>query len=691
MMHSLSLEQMSRCGIDETTAGQILLRLNQWQAERSTIECWQQCVEKILTPDSPFALHQLLYQAVFADWKDSQGIPPAWFPSDDQIQATNIAALMHELQIHSYPELHSWSVQHRAEFWHIMMQRLGIQFHQSYTQIVDLSRSIEFPNWLVDAQLNIVESCFQAPANAPAIIFRSPQMPLSSLTYGELRILSHRVANGLVEAGFQPGDAIAIDMPMIAESVAIYLGIVAMGGVVVSIADSFAPDEIATRLRLSNAKAIFTQDAIVRAEKQLPLYTKVIAANAPQAIVFLTDSSTQLRVGDLSWEAFLSSKQQFDVVPVHPTAHTNILFSSGTTGDPKAIPWTQTTPIKCAVDGHLHQDIHPGDVVAWPTNLGWMMGPWLIYASLINQATIGLYYDTPTERGFGEFIQDARVTMLGVVPSLVNCWRTTHCMQGLDWSAIKAFSSTGECSNAQDMLFLMSLAGYRPIVEYCGGTEIGGGYITGTLVQPCAPATFTTPALGLDFVLLDEHDRPTNKGEAFILPPSIGLSTELLNKDHHQVYFADTPPHPTAPDLQLLRRHGDHLERLPNGYYRALGRVDDTMNLGGIKVSSAEIEQALNTVEEICETAAIAVPPPDGGPSQLVVYAVIQPEVTLPKAALQARLQAAIAQSLNPLFKIRDLVIVDALPRTASNKVMRRVLRSQYRASEPAPTTNQVM
>jgi acetyl-CoA synthetase len=245
-------------------------------------------------------------------------------------------------------------------------------------------------------------------------------------------------------------------------------------------------------------------------------------------------------------------------------------------------------------------------------------------------------------------------------------------MQGLDWSAIKAFSSTGECSNPQDMLFLMSLAGYKPIIEYCGGTEIGGGYITGSLVQPCTPSTFTTPALGLDIVILNEDGHSADKGEVFIIPPSIGLSTELLNKNHHQVYFADTP-HST------FRRHGDQMECLPNGYYRAQGRVDDTMNLGGIKVSSAEIEQALNTVEEVCETAAIAISPPEGGPSQLVIYAVVTPETHKDKEAIEADLQKAIAQRLNPLFKIRNLVLVDALPRTASNKVMRRVLRDCLR------------
>jgi acetyl-CoA synthetase len=689
MAKQLSLEQVVTCGVEKNMAAAMLPQIEQWLSSLPASECWQCLTQKILKPNHPFALHQLLYETTFSDWDTSHEPPPAWFPSDGQIQATNIAALMHELKVNSYPELHAWSVQHRAEFWDMMIQRLGICFKQKYTEVVDLWHGVESPQWLVDARLNIAESCFQAPADDLAIIFQPNSGSLATLTYGQLYALTNRIANGLVNAGFQAGDAIAIDMPMTAESVAIYLGIVKAGCIVVSIADSFAANEIATRLRLSGAKAIFTQDYIRRAGRQLPLYAKVVDADAPRAIVLSIDSSPsiKLRLGDLTWEEFLSPNAQFDAVPAHPQAYTNILFSSGTTAEPKAIPWTQTTPIKCAVDGHLHHDIHPKDVVAWPTNLGWMMGPWLIYASLLNRATIALYYGVPTERGFGQFIQDARVTMLGVVPSLVSVWKTTDCMQGLDWSAIKTFSSTGECSNPQDMLFLMSLAGYKPIVEYCGGTEIGGGYITGTLVQPCAPSTFTTPALGLDVVILDEDNHPTNKGEAFIIPPSIGLSTELLNRDHHQVYFDHTPHLPLAPlspkgtpsSPTPLRRHGDQMECLPNGYYRAHGRVDDTMNLGGIKVSSAEIEQALNTVEGICETAAIAISPSEGGPSQLVVYAVVAPDVQKHTAALKADLQNAIAQRLNPLFKIRDLVLVNALPRTASNKVMRRVLRDQYR------------
>ena len=152
-----------------------------------------------------------------------------------------------------------------------------------------------------------------------------------------------------------------------------------------------------------------------------------------------------------------------------------------------------------------------------------------------------------------------------------------------------------------------------------------------------------------------------------------------MNKDHHQVYFAKVGRKPCAPTARSLRRHGDYIERLPNSYYRAHGRTDDTMNLSGIKVSSAEIERIVNNVPGVQETAAIAISPPQGGPSKLVIYLVVAPDIQLDKATLMDSLQTALKQHLNPLFKISDLAIVEALPRTASNKVMRRVLRDQYR------------
>ncbi len=679
----LTVEEFIACGLDKTEALKIAETVNRLLPTQSPTACWYEISRYILTPQHPFALHQFLYERVYADFDRARyGPPPAWFPTDEDITEANITRLMAELHIKTYPELHAWSVANSDTFWQMMIDVLGIKATETYTEAQKDATGISTRL----AKLNIVDSCFNAPDDTVAIVTqRGNDENLSTFTYHELEVLTNRVANGLVDIGMEPGDAVAVDMPMNVESVAIYLGIVKAGCIVVGIADSFAPEEIAIRLRIGNAKAIFTQDYINRAGKRLSLYEKVIAANAPKAIVFCSEGADAIarteREDDTTWDAFLSDEETFTAIPCYPDAHTNILFSSGTTGEPKAIPWTHTTPIKSAADAYLHHDIHPGDVLAWYTNLGWMMGPWLIYASLINRATIALYEGVPTGRDFGVFVQNAKVSMLGVVPTLVRAWKHTDCMHGLDWHAIRAFSSTGECSNPEEMLYLMSLAGYKPVIEYCGGTEIGGGYITGTRVQPAAPSTFTTPALGVDFLLFDDDGNLSDNGEVFIVSPSLGLSTTLLNTDHNEVYFAGTPQ-------SNLRRHGDAIERLGNGFetepwlagvkYRVLGRIDDTMNLSGIKVSAAEIEEVLNSVNEIQETASVAVSPKDGGPSQLIIYTVLtasNAEVT--KQEIHAALQTELSERLNPMFRIHDVVIVDALPRTASNKILRRLLRAR--------------
>jgi acetyl-CoA synthetase len=601
---------------------------------------------------------------------------PAWTPSPEFIDTTNMAWLMRRAGVASFESLHAWSVRNREAFWALAIERLGVRFQRPFSRVADLSAGVESPRWLVDARFNIVESCFAAPAHSPAIIHQAEGGELKMTSFGELEALTGLVAASLRRRGFKLGDSLAIIMPMTAESVAIYLGIIKAGCVVVSIADSFRPKEIATRLRLAEAVAVFTQDVIIRGRKELPLYANLIEAAAPPAIVLPAKDRIKvpMRADDCDWQEFLKGQSQFETAARNPEDHLNILFSSGTTGEPKAIPWTHTTPIKCAADAHFHQNVKPGDVLVWPTNIGWMMGPWLIFASLLNRATMGLYYGAPTNREFGCFVRDAKATMLGVVPSMVKTWRNTGCIEALDWSSIQLFSSTGECSNADDMRWLMALAGGKPVIEYCGGTEIGGGHITGTVTRPCVPGAFNTPALGLDFVILDDKGLPAENGELFIIPPSIGLSTTLLKQDHHEVYFADTP---RGPHGEMLRRHGDQTEKLPNGYWRGRGRADDTMNLGGIKISSAEIEHTVRTVPDVTDAAAIAVAS-EQGPSRLVIYTVCSGTRASQKDVLAAAMQKALRRELNPLFKIHDIVIIPALPRTASNKVLRRVLRDRY-------------
>lgn len=621
----------------------------------------------------PFAQQWDAWRRLHADRDARLPPPPAYTPTEATVARANVTALARRVGAASYHDLWRWSASHRDAFWAAVLEELQVPFHEKPRAIRE-GTSLEDPAWLPGARLNASSLCFQAPRERVAIVLgREGERGLSRVTYGELEDLAARVAAGFVKMGLVPGDAVALYMPMTVACVAAYLGIVRAGGVVVSIADSFAPPEVATRLRLGGAKAILTTAAFTRAGKTFDLYAKVReAGGAPRAIVV---GGAPQRDGDVAWEDFLGRDGTRAAVPAEPQAVTNVLFSSGTTGDPKAIPWTHLTPLKAAMDGRYHQDIHEDDVVAWPTSIGWMMGPWVIYATFGSRATLALFEGAPNSADFVRFVEEARVSVLGVVPAIVRAWRAGHLVHG-EFAGIRVFSSTGEASNVEDYLWLMSRAGYRaPIIEYCGGTEIGGGHITGTVVQPQSPATFSTPALGLDFVILDHEGQrevaENEMGEIWIVAPSVGLSQRLLNRDHHKEYFADAP-------RPGLRRHGDEVERLPGGYWRAHGRADDTMNLGGIKVSSLELERAMDKHPAVYQSAAVAVIPPEGGADQLVVFVVPRGAAKPEAKALQKELQDVVKRELNPLYRIHDVVLVEALPRTASNKIMRRELRKRY-------------
>ena len=598
----------------------------------------------------------------------------SWYPKDDVLKSSNIYQMMLDNNFDAYNDFWKWSATEKEDFWDQTVKNLGIQFHRKYDTVLDVSKGAEYASWLKGAEFNIVDSCFQNNDDSIAIVYQKEGKPITEITQSALQKYINRIANSLIDFGLKSGDRIAIDMPMTLEAVAIYLAGIKAGIPVVTIADSFSPNEIEIRLKITEPKLIFTQDVISRAGKKLPLYEKILTANAPAAIVIRENQDEfPLRTGDVFFNDFLSENEDFQTVMQQPEDMITILFSSGTTGEPKAIPWTHNTPIKCASDGYYHHNIQQNDVVCWPTNLGWMMGPWLIFASLINKGTMALYYGAPMGNEFGSFVQDAGVNMLGLVPSIVRQWKLTKSMESFDWSKIKCFSSTGEASNPEEMEYLMQLANNKPIIEYCGGTEIGGGYVTSTVVQANIVSTFSSQALGGEFIILDDNGALADQGEMFLLPPIMGLSNSLLNRDHHEVYYKNIPMHKN----KVLRKHGDELIRLDNGYYKAQGRADDAMNLGGIKVSSIQIEEVINQLEFIKESAAIAISPENGGPSQLVIYAIVLPGNLSNEEQLK-QTKLIIRQRLNALFKVEKLIAIDLLPRTASGKVMRRKLRDLY-------------
>ena len=747
---------------------------------------WWEFVDRSRRESMPFEAHLAAFRRIFEGRRPEDGPPVVWAPNESVRRQSNLQASMDAVGIEEYDDFHAWSVRDHTAFWTHTLERLGIAFTKPPDAILDQGGGVRNPRWLPGAQLNIVDSCFTADPARPAVVTPGPDgQPLVRTSYGELEGLVNRVANGLRDRNLAPGQAIALYMPLNLECVIAYLAIIRAGSHVVSIADSFPVSEVRRRMAIAGASCAVTMDRYVRSGKTIPLYDTVAEAGASTIIVVpsggaspvddvlspggaansstvppsgsakpvddvpppgaddsaaTSDSSRhhpadattaasnapRLHPGDFAWPDLLSDDDTFESVTGDPYRATNILFSSGTTGDPKAIAWNHLTPIKSAMDGFYHQDVHGDDVTAWPTNIGWMMGPWLVYATLVNGACMALYPGASNTPEYLRFIRRAGVTMQGVIPSLVRTWRRGgmdegrrgDMAEGIDWPSIRVFSSTGEPASRNDYLWLMSRTGYRaPVIEYLGGTEIGGGHLACTVLQPCSPAAFTTANLGVDFVILDETGAEVGEdgtGELFLMPPALGMSQRLLNGDHDAVYYEGCPAGPRG---EVLRRHGDHTQRLHHGYYRAQGRADDGMNLGGITVSPLELERIVDGHPAVYESAAVAVQPEGEGAERLVVFVVqeggdgpasfradaragsspISQADTSPAVptdshagldhyldpnALKSELQDMVSSGLNPLFKIYRVIVVDELPHTASGKLVRRILRDRMKSGD---------
>ena len=675
-------------------------------------QLWRATSKLALTPAHAHATHLALHAACYARWDEAvQGPAPWWTPTRAGAAGTNLARAMARYEggptwtktktgdpCRDLPLFQRLSVQDPETWWSSVIPELGVRFETQPTRILDRPPpgTPDAAIWLPGARMNAAACCLHGrDDDAVALLCADEAAPTAVTTtrVGELRAAATAAGAALTAFGIRAGDSVAIIMPLNATAVALYLGAILIGAVPASVAESFAAPEIASRLRLADARLVVCSGSMRRGGKELDLYGRVAAAADTLPVAVVGRPPPSLRPGHTLWQHALDRLPPGAAAAPTPvalpaSAPLTLLFSSGTTGTPKAIPWTHATPVRCAVDCWANLDVRVRDVVAWPTSLGWMMGPFSIFGALLPGAALALFDGAPTGPEFGAFVQAARVTMLGVVPSLVRAWRATGALDGRDLASVRCFGSTGEASSPDDQAWLAARSRYSPVLELCGGTEVGGGYASGSLLSPWAPATFSTPTMGASFVLLleDGGQSPHGEtaavaGEVALVPPLLGSSQALAcGGDHKAVYYDGLPRAAHAPSRPILRRHGDEFSRLAGGVYAARGRADDAMNLGGVKVSATEVERAVlgdaSCASSLVEVAAVGVPGVGGGPEALVLAVVARAGAAAEPAAVRAAAQAAIRRSLNPLFRVDRVVVVEALPRTATGKVMRRELRA---------------
>jgi acetyl-CoA synthetase len=368
-----------------------------------------------------------------------------------------------------------------------------------------------------------------------------------------------------------------------------------------------------------------------------------------------------------------------------------IIYTSGTTGRPKGALHTHCGfPVKAAQDMAFGTDVHAGDVIYWMTDMGWMMGPWQVFGSLLLGATMFLYDGAPDfpgpDRLWG-LVETHRINQMGVSPTLIRSLipHGEEHFRKHDLSSLKCFASTGEPWNPDPWMWLFEKVGEgkRPIINYSGGTEISGGIVMGNPLLPLKPCAFSAACPGMDADVFDENGRPVRNavGELVLKAPWIGM-TRGFWKDEQR--YLDT----YWSRWENVWVHGDFAAIDNDRLWYILGRSDDTIKIAGKRLGPAEVESILVRHADIVEAAAIGVPHEVKG-SELILFAVTRPGLS-PSDALRQELKKMVVAEMGKALAPKSILFVSDLPKTRNAKVMRRMIRAAYLGLELGDTSSLV-
>ncbi|HSK71633.1 MAG TPA: AMP-binding protein [Pyrinomonadaceae bacterium] len=620
--------------------------------------------------------------------------PIAWQPSEETKERAQLTRFMKQIGVSDFDKLYQYSIDDVEKFTAEVLKFLDVKFDPPYGKLLDLSGGIEFPHWCVGGGFNVVSHCVDRwigteIENQPAVIWEGEAGEVKQVTYKELTLYVEGLAAGLRFNGFEKGDAIGIHLPMMIETVIALLAINRIGAIAVPVFSGYGVDAIATRLNAVEAKALFTCDWFPRRGKPFNAFEvaqEAVARCPTIEKVFLVNQNEpdfvpREKVIDFQ-ELQLDGSKNFNrlnhLEPTNAEDPLIILYTSGTTGKPKGIAHTHCSfPIKAAQDMAFGTDVGRGTRICWITDIGWMMGPWLIYGALMLGGTIVIYDgapDFPEADRMWEFCAKHKVEILGISPTLVRALATygDELPKKHDLSSLRAFASTGEPWNPAPWWWLFEKVGDSriPIINYSGGTEISGGILMGNPLLPIKPCSFPAPCPGIAADILDEEGNSVPAGEVgelAIKKPWIGMARGFWQERERylETYWNR---------FEGVWVHGDFAMRDADEHWFILGRSDDTLKVAGKRVGPAEVESLLVGDERVAEAAVIGVPDEIKG-TAMVAFCVLNSEAT---ENLASELKTIVAKDMGKPLAPSKIHFVSALPKTRNAKVMRRVIRAAY-------------
>jgi acetyl-CoA synthetase len=618
-----------------------------------------------------------------------------WRPTEEMIRSSNIWRFMERHSLETYEELIARSTDDIEWFWDAALKDLGIAWYQPYRKVLDTTAGIPWARWFLGGKTNIVYNCLDrhlpALSNKTALIWEGEDGAVREMSYGELDREVGRLANGLKGLGLQKGDTVGIYMPMCPEMVAAFYAGLKIGAIVIPIFSGFASAPLASRLAHAGAKILITADASLRRGKIHPIKPEADAAAAHlpglNHLIVVKHLGSEIPWNpacDLWYHELIAGRSdpREAVCPTEPLDSEDtalILYTSGTTGQPKGAVHTHGGCLaQMGKELGYHFDLKPEDRFFWLTDIGWMMGPWMIIGVHLFGGTILIMEgapDYPKPDRLWEIIERHRVTIFGISPTAIRMLMRAgdSWAERQDLSSLRILGSTGEPWDEESYLwFFRKVGGGRiPIINISGGTEIVGCFLAPLPITPLKACTLRGPGLGMDVDVFDDQGQPVRgqRGHLVCKKPAPSMTRGFWkNPDRYlETYWSRWP------DVWF---HGDWAYIDPDGYWFLEGRSDDTIKVAGRRTGPAEIEEALIAHPAVSEAAAIGAPDPIKG-EEVIGFVVLRSGYT-PDETLREELKAQVVRALGKTLRPKTIRFVTDLPKTRSAKIVRRVIRAKY-------------
>ena len=616
--------------------------------------------------------------------------PADWVPDAETRGRSRLLRAMNEWGIESLDSLQGFSVNETEKFWRLVVQDLQIDFAEPFERVRTDDDGKPFPEWFVGGRINAATLCAHRHAEGPtaaktAVIYEGDSGQRRALTYLELDREVRQFAANLVAMGVGRGDRVVLFLPVVPEAIVAFLGCAMIGAVVVPAFSGYGAEALAMRLRDSEAVVLVTVDGTTRRGKRVPMKRTadeaLETAPAVQNVVVvrhLWDGGADMKAGrDVYWDELDQNPTPVPTQDMGSNDPLTIIYTSGTTGAPKGIVHSHAGfAVKAAVDFAYGFDIHEDDVIAWIADMGWMLGPLLIMGGLQLGATVVFTEgvpDYPSPTRLWDIAERNKVTFQGVAPTAARAVMNQSDGTFGDLSSIRSFASTGEAWDEPTWRWLFEEVGQsrRPIVNYSGGTETGGGILVAYPFLPVVAGCFNGPLPGMDVAVLDpDGNRVVGQvGELTLLNTWPGMTHAFW---HDRARYLET--YWSRWDGVWL--HGDLASVDEQGSWRVHGRSDDTIKVSGRRVGPAEIEASLLKDRRISEAAVVGIPDEQRG--QRVVAFVVVSDDGVDHDDLASTAVHNAGRSFAPTVHI-----VRTIPKTKNGKIMRRAIRARHLGTPP--------